>query len=175
MATVEITPAGTQAPGRVKVGFFAGSLAAAGAISLASDIGHTGFLNVSFYIPGEDWGPAGSQNKGQDVRLGAVQTFESIGLKNWAIPDITYIEDVQGDGTGTPKGLLVEGTAGTLVVRWGLTAATDWATTQRVYAFPVTLGMRWPVKTTTDEFGKLAYQQIVAVTGTATEDVAITA
>lgn len=174
MATVEVTPTGTAATGRVKVGFFAGTLAVAGAISLASDIGHTGFLNVSFYIPGSDWGPTGAQNKGQDVRLGAVQTFDALGLKSWTINDLTYIEDVTGPGTGVAKGLLVPDTIGVLVVRWGTLATVDWALAQRAYAFPITLGMRWPVRTTTDEFGKLAYQQVVGYNGGAVEDVAIT-
>lgn len=64
---------------------------------------------------------------------------------------------------------------GVLIVRWGPLATVDWSTTQRAYAFPVTLGMRWPMRTATDEFGKIAYQQVVSYNGGAVEDVAITA
>lgn len=160
MATVEVTPTGTANAGNFKAGFFAGTLAAAGAISLASDVGHSGFLNVDMYIPGDSWGPGASQSKNPDVRRGSKSNGETLGTAQWEIPDIVYIEDLQGAGTGTAKGLLVEGTVGVLICRWGLPGATDWATTQRAYAFTVTLGKRWPVAT--EGSNLLAYQQVVA-------------
>lgn len=172
MATVEVTPAGTQAVGHVKVGFVEGALDTAGAVSLANDIAT--ILNISFYIPGSDFGATGAQNKGQDVRLGALQTYEALGLENFTLPDLTYIENVQGVGTGTPKGVMTPDTDGWLICRWGDLASTDWALADVVDAFPVSLGMRWKVRTTTDEFGRIAYQQVVAVTGAALLDLAIT-
>ena len=103
MATTEISPVGTRAQGATKVGFFAGALSAAGAISLASDIGHAGFLNLSFYIPGNTIPITGSQNKGTDQRLGSTQLFEALGVKNWTVPDLQYIEDVTSSGSGSAR------------------------------------------------------------------------
>lgn len=177
MATTEVSPAGIVAVGKTKVGFFAGTLASSTAISLASDVGHAGFLNIGFYIPGTlgDWNPAVAQNKTSDPRLSSAVNYESLGAATWSIPDITYVEDVTGAGTGVAKGLLVEGTAGVMLVRYGLSAPTDWATTQRAYAFPCLLGKRFVVTSQSDEGGKFAYRQVVAVTGAAVEDTAITA
>lgn len=171
MATTEVQPTGTPNDGYFKAGFFVGALAVAGAISLANDVGHAGFLNASLYIPGNDWGPAASQDKQVDIRRGATANGETLGTAQWAVPDLMYIENMQGAGTGTLKGLLVEGAVCTLLCRWGLPGSTDWALTQRAYAFTVTLGKRWP---TGESGGKQAYQQVVATAPNPVEDVAIT-
>jgi hypothetical protein len=177
MATTEVSPTGTVAVGKTKVGVFAGALTAQGSISLATDIGHAGFLNVSFYIPGGlgDWNPAVEQNKFTDPRLGSPQDFEAFGTANWKIPDLKLIEDMQGTGTGTPKGLVVEGTAMTLVLRYGIAASTDWAiTTQRAWSWPIVIGKRYVALNDTAEGGKYCLVCPIVVTGTATEDVVIT-
>lgn len=176
MATTEVTPAGVKAIGKTKVGFFAGSVAAAGAVSLASDIGHAGFLNVSFYIPGtlNDWHPSVTQGALSDVRLGASITYQSPDIPSWDIPPLRIIEDPQGAGTGTPKGLLTEGTLGTLIVRYGLASTTDWALSQKVWAWYVLLGKRSIIESTSDNGANFAYQVPVYVQGTAIEEVAIT-
>jgi hypothetical protein len=173
MATVEVTPTGTTNAGTFKAGFFVGTLGSASAISLATDIGHAGFLNVDMYIPGDSWGPAATQAKNPDVRRGSASNGETLGVAQWAIPDMIYIENMQGAGTGTVKGLMVEGAVGVLICRWGLPGGTDWAAAQRAYAFTVTLGKRWPVAS--EGSNLLAYQQTVACAPNPLEDVVIAA
>lgn len=177
MSTSEVDPLGVIETGRTKVGIFVGTLASAGAISLASDIGHAGFMNIGFYIPGSigDWNPQSTQNKLEDPRLSSSVTFEALGVARWSIPDIKWIHDPQASTTGTPSVALTEGNTCTLVVRYGLAVATDWATTQIAWSWPVSVGKRSVVTTQQGEGGKYCYSAPVAVLGSAVEAVAITA
>jgi hypothetical protein len=173
MATVEVTPTGTANAGNFKAGFFAGTLATAGAISLASDIGHSGFLNVDMYMPGDTWMPGGSQSKNPDVRRGSSANGETLAPAQWSLPDMIIIENMQGAGTGTAKGLLAAGTVGVLIVRLGLPGATDWALTQRAYAFTVTVGQPFPI--ITDGSNLQGYQYALSCAPNPVVDVVITA
>lgn len=174
MVTTEVTPAGVQSLGYTKVCFVTGTLAVAGAVSLATDLTTNG-VNLSFYLT-PDFRPDVAQNKGTDQRLGSTQTYEALGFKTYTIPDIKYVDDPQSVAAGTAKAKLVEGQAGFFVVRFGILATTDWATTQRVNAYPVTLGGRTEDETGSgDEFSKICYRQIVAVTAAALSNIAVTA
>jgi hypothetical protein len=170
MASTEVQPAGVVALGKTKVAIIP---TIAGAIPTTTEL--FAGVNISFYIPGGEFPLDVTQNTGQDVRLGSVQVFDVLGQKSYQVPDIQYVADMQTFGAGTPATVLVDGYAGFLVVRYGILATTDWATTQKVDWYPVTLGARWKTKTTTDEFGKFTFTQKVVVSGTATTDVTIAA
>lgn len=171
MTTTEVTPAGVAALGKTKVAFIPTQ---AGAVPTVSELGAG--INVSFYIPGSELPIDVTQNTGQDVRLGSVQVFDVLGQKSYQVPDIQYVVDPQTPGSGTPAAVLVEGYTGYLIVRYGILATTDWATTQKgVNSFPVTLGARLIGKTSADEFGKFTYIQKVVVSGAASLEQTIAA
>lgn len=162
MATTEVTPAGVAALGKIKVAFvpaIASIAAPTTAVEMAAGI------NVSFYIPGGDFPVTIDQNTGDDVRLGSVQVYETLGQQKTVVPDITYIFDPQTPGSGTPAATLVDGYTGFIVIRYGILATTDWASTQKVVVHQVTLGARSIGKTEDGEFGKFAYIQKVVTSG----------
>ncbi len=178
MSTSEVDPAGVTTVGKTKIGVFVGALATPGAVSLASDIGHAGFQNISYYLPGGplDWNPQVTQNKFADPRAGSPVSFESLGVATWTLPPISWIVDPTAAPTGLPAALLVENNLVTIIARFGLLASTDWVASQKgVWAWYALVGKVSMSQSQTGEGGKYTMMAQLANQTTAAENVTIAA
>lgn len=165
-------PPGVKARGKIAVAFVF-AVANIQAPTLA-EVTASGGITISCYLT--DFNVTNSQNKGADTRLCSEQQYETLGDSTFSIDDLVYIMDPQVNAPDTAKAKLAPGSNGFLIPRYGLSARTaDWAAGQFVDVLPVTLGDRVKSRTTTDEFGKFAYTQHVAISGPCAFDVAIAA
>lgn len=167
-----VFPPGVKARGKISVAFVF-AVANVNSPTLA-EVTAAGGITLSCYLT--DFNVTNSQNKGSDTRLCSDQQYEEFGDSTFSIDDLVYIIDPQDTTTTTAKGKLAPGANGFLIPRYGFAARTvDWAATQIVDVLPVKLGDRVKSKTSSDEFGKFAYTQHVAVTGPCAFDVPIAA
>ena len=160
-----VFPVGVSAQGNTAVAFTT-TMTSTTAPKIA-DITAVGSITLSCYLT--DFNLTGSQNSGTDSRLCSKQLFEAPGFETYSVEDLVYITDPQGSSATDAEAIMVDGAVGWLVERLGIDATlTDWVVGQKVNVIPVTLGVRWPTKTSSDEFGKFALTQKVFVTAAPT-------
>jgi hypothetical protein len=156
-------PESVPAEGNVKA-VFVPTLTSTSAPSAAELNGGT---DISCYLM-PDWdGPTATQNTGDDRRFCSRQTFTRLGRVTWSIAPLTYTYDPQAT-TGTANDVydaLAEGNEGFLVVGYGIDAAADFASSDKVDVFPVEAGVQVKAARGTDEFAPLTVTQTLAVTG----------
>lgn len=94
-------------------------------------------------------------------------TYQANGATNYEMADLTVSFDPQGVAASVGVKAwetMIDGLAGFLWQRQGVTATTDLVTGQFVNVIPVQLGVKTPTKTGSDAAGVFAFTQAVAVT-----------
>ena len=173
-----ISPAGVKAQGNVKLQWVA-TIADINNPTVAEITAGTA-LDISCFMAAEGWAPSIDAAKGTSTRrLCSKQLYEQFGNTTYSLADLSYVYNPQGAAASDAMKAyekLVPGTSGYFVVRLGLDAVTvDWAATQFVSVWPVTLGERLEVMDPSDEFSEILVSQSVIVTSPRAERVAIDA
>ncbi|KAB2807986.1 hypothetical protein F9L07_25285 [Pimelobacter simplex] len=126
-------------------------------------------FNLSCSLFGEQGDPTSNQEKVTLPRvLCQTQQFEVNGAVTYAMPDLIVSFDPQGAAASNGKKAwetMVDGIAGFLWRRQGVTATTDIAVGQFVDIIPVQLGIKTPGKTGTGADGVYSFTQGASITG----------
>ena len=106
-----------------------------------------------------------------DRRLGSFVTYQSFGVTNRTFADATLIDrpqDAPAAATRKHMDVLADGATGWILNRRGFGSATEnwvaWATTQRYWLIPVTIGPQTPTAAA-EEGGQFELKLPVVVTG----------
>lgn len=166
-------PESVSAEGNVKAVFVPAlaNPAAPSAAELAAAV------DISCYLM-PDWdGPTATQNTGEDRRFCSRQTFSRLGRVQWEIAPLVYTYDPQGSvgNANAVYDALAQGNRGHIVMGYGIDAADDLASGDKVDVFPIEAGVQVKAARGADEFAPLTVTQTVAVTGPVSQDVAVAA
>jgi len=151
-------PVGVPADGNVKV-VFVPTIADPKAPTLA-ELNATSALDITCGVTGGGFTTSTDVQTLTDERLCSTQTFEDVGTFTYAIDDIEYIidpQDVSPTGENKIYKTLVPGTAGFIVVRYGVAYDTAFAAGDVVDVYPVKLGPQ--VKSAPERNTKLRAKQ----------------
>lgn len=133
----------------------------------------TGAVDVSCYLMPDWGGVTADQNKGSDRRFCSTQAFERLGIISRSVADLVYTYLPQTVGTDTANSAytkLATGTNGFLVIRYGKSVGSAFATGDKVDILPVTLGAQTKAVSGSDEFAPLTVTQGVGATGLLVQD-----
>lgn len=134
-------PASTPSDGNVKATWVPAF--ADPANPTVSEIEAAGAFDVSCYLTGDGLNPGADEQTVTDPRLCSRQDFEQPGRLTDSL-EVGYVYRAQEPLSATNKAFttLKRGTAGYLVLRWGLAYETAWATSQIVDVYPAKCGVQ---------------------------------
>ena len=128
-------PAAVAADGNIRVAFCTTLTTSAPTAAQC-----TSGTDLSFYLTPDGLNPQVDEQLITDDRLADVQTFENRGRFQYSLDKLRYVINPASAPDNAAYTTLVPGTAGYLVVRWGVDANTAWAAAQKVDIIPVRLG-----------------------------------
>lgn len=135
-------------------------------------------VEVICYLTKGTLGFAAEQERGKDERECSDQTFETLGNVSWTINDLDYVWEPQAAAlspTNKAYETLVPGTPGFLNVRFGVLNDVAPAVGQKIWRFPITVGVQVP-KTPDGSAGeKLKIVQPVVVINDVAKDIVLIA
>jgi hypothetical protein len=172
-----VFPEGVQAEGNVKVAWVPALADPADPVLTELTAGTV--VDLSDYIKAGAFEPSAEQATGDDRRLSSTETFQVLGRVTRGLGEIRYVYEPQAAPAAAGNKAyetLKQGTAGYVVVRYGLPSGTAFAATQKVDVYPAECGAQRKLGVPeNDEFAKLEVAQTIGVTGPMQEDVAIAA
>lgn len=141
-------------------------------LSVATLTGATAVELVCYLTKGT-LGVAADTERGTDERECTTQVFEVLGNTTWTVNDLEYVWEPQaapGSATNKAYETLVPKTPGFLTLRFGVDADTAFATGDKVWQFPITVGEQVPKTPEGNAAEKLKIVQAVVVTGDVVKD-----
>ncbi len=141
-----VVPPGIPSDGSWKVAFVS-TIADVTAPKIATEIKAAGSVDGSCLLTKDGVGFDNSYETSKDERLCTISVFEQPGTVTWSVNDLQFVIDPQGSTTDTNKlyALVLNGWSGYMVTRMGKASDVDWATTDKVWVVPVTIGIPVPL------------------------------
>lgn len=135
-------------------------------------------VEVSCYLTKGTFGITGETERGTDERECTTQVAEVLGKTTYSMADLDYVWEPQAEAasaTNKAYDTLKEGTAGFIVVRYGIDTGTALTVGDKVDFYPVTLGPQIPKTPEGGSAEKLKIVQTVAIGLGILRDVVLTA
>lgn len=138
---------------------------------LATELNAAGAVNLTEYITSDGWKPTTTETAITDGRASTTQNFKKAGRVDEDL-EIMYVWQAQGTPTDNKaKTTLVNGTAGFIVVRWGLAYSTTFVAAQKVDVYPAKCGVQRRMAPEANSVLKIA--QTIYITGTVNRDATV--
>lgn len=131
----------------------------------------TAGTDLSFYLTPDGLQPGVDQQEVTDDRLADAQTFEIPGRYKFTLGSLRYVFNPTSTPDNAAYTALAINSAGFIVVRWGLPAATAFAASQKIDIWPATVGAQ--VKQPPEANSVLHATQRIFVTNTVVQDIAL--
>lgn len=164
-------PPGILSDGSWKVSFVS-TIADPAAPKIATEINAVGSVAAECLLTKGGIGLDNSYEKFKDERLCTIQAYEQNGTVTFSVNDLNFVIDPQTPTSATNKlyALILNGWNGYLVVRMGKSSDVAFATTDKVWVIPVSVGI--PVPLPPEANSMLRAKASVTVTGQVNREVA---